>query len=419
MNPLYIDPGTGSALFSIAVGLATTVYFFSKHFWVWLKGRFARASAVSVRVSGGERARIVLHSEGARYWNVFKPVVEELERRGVEARYLSMEESDPGLSSGHSRLKPSYIGTGDAAWARMRMLEADVCLTTTPGLDVYQFKRSRGVGHYAHILHAVDDATSYRLFGLDYFDSVLLSGDYQSAAIRELEARRGLPAKALRVVGSTYLDVYAQELKTLAAGSRDGTTVLVSPSWGPSGILARHGMRLLEPLARSGLELIVRPHPQSVKSETSMLDELRASLEPYANVEWDFGRENLGSLSRADVMISDFSGIIFDYAFLFGRPVLHVAQDFDPRPYDASDVGERPWKFRTVERIGRKLDSDDFPGIAELVASVRSDPMVAAAIAEAREEAWCHRGEAGARVADFLMELSGSTGGGGRTDKRN
>ncbi len=406
MNPLYVDPGTGSALFSIAVGLATTVYFFAKHFWVWLKGRFARSPSVSVRVTGAERARIVLHSEGARYWNVFKPVVEELERRGVEARYLSMEESDPGLTAGYSKLKASYIGSGNAAWARMRVLEAQVCLTTTPGLDVYQFKRSRGVGHYAHILHAVDDATSYRLFGLDYFDSVLLSGEYQAQAIRELEAKRGLPAKELRAVGSTYLDVYASELAASRSEPRAGTTVLVSPSWGPSGLLARHGTRLLEPLARSGVGVIVRPHPQSTISEAPLLDGLRASLEPYPNVWWDFDRENLRSLSRADVMISDFSGIIFDFAFLFGRPVLYAVRDFDPRPYDASDVGGRPWKFRTVERIGRELHDDDFPRIADLIASVRCDATVSAAIAEARDEAWSHRGEAGARVADFLMERS-------------
>ncbi len=70
------------------------------------------------------------------------------------------------------------------------MLTADVCLMTTPGINVYQLKRSKGVKHYAHVLHAASDATMYRLFGIDYFDSILLSGDYQKKDIRLLEEIR-------------------------------------------------------------------------------------------------------------------------------------------------------------------------------------------------------------------------------------
>jgi hypothetical protein len=399
----YIDPGTGSMLFTIVTGFAIALYFVAKNAWIRLKTLFAgRGQRLSA--AGRPRERIVIYSEGARYWNVFLPIVEELERRGVPAAFYTSEEDDPVFAQPLSRVKPQYIGAGNAAYARLNMLEADICLMTTPGLDVYQLKRSRGVGHYAHILHAVDDATSYRLFGLDYFDSVLLSGAYQGAGIRELEAKRHLKPKELPVVGSTYLDVYASKARELQGRTDDLTTVLVSPSWGESGILRRYGMRLLIPLAESGFRVIVRPHPQSVAVEAQTLRELKASLAAYPKVEWDFSRENLASLSRADVMISDFSGIVFDYAFLFGRPVLYAKQDFDVRPYDASDVAGPTWKFRTLERIGTMLAPADFPKLAGLIASMKSDRALAGAIGEARDEAWQHRGMGGSRSVDFLME---------------
>jgi len=398
----YIDPGTGSMLFTIVTGFAIALYFVAKTTWIRIKTLFAGRGKSLTGAAGAEA--IVIYSEGKRYWNVFLPVVEEMERRGIAAAFYSSEEDDPVFLRQLSFVKPRFIGKGNLAYARLNMLEAKVCLMTTPGLDVYQLKRSKAVRHYSHILHAVDDATSYRLFSLDYFDSVLLSGEYQKSAIRELEATRKLAAKELRVVGSTYLDVYDNEKQELPEKRAGESTVLVSPSWGESGILRRYGRELLLPLAESGLRVIIRPHPQSVQSEAEVLQALQSAMKPYANVEWDFARENLASLSRADLMISDFSGIVFDYAFLFGRPLLYTKQDFDARPYDAGDVSGTSWKFDTLAKIGRELSPADFSRIGELTRSMIADGTRAAAIEYARDEAWQHRGESGSRVLDFLME---------------
>jgi hypothetical protein len=399
----YIDPGTGSMLFTIVTGFAVAAYFVVKSAWIRVKTLFAGRGAAAA-ASGGERERIVIYSEGKRYWNVFLPVVEELERRGVEAAFLTSEEDDPVFERASGSVRPQFIGSGNRAYARLNVLEAKLCLTTTPGLDVYQWKRSKAVGHYAHILHSVDDATSYRLFGLDYFDSVLLTGEYQAAGIRELEAKRGLKAKELPVVGSTYLDVYARKAGALPGRDGGATTVLVSPSWGESGLLRRYGESLLVPLAESGLRVIVRPHPQSALSEAGTLESLKAALARYPSVEWDFSRENLAALARADVMISDFSGIVFDYAFLFGRPVIYANGDFDPRPYDASDLGAPPWKFAALRKLGRELERADFPRIREVVESVREDRSLREGLDEVRDIAWQRRSESGTLAADFITE---------------
>lgn len=403
MTLLYIDPGTGSALFSIMIALASTIYFVAKYSWIRIKTMFSRGR-ISDGATAKPRERLVIYSEGKRYWNTFLPIVDELERRGVDAVFMTSEEDDPIFGQERKHIRPLFIGKGNLAYARLNMLEADICLMTTPGLDVYQLKRSKHVRHYAHILHAVDDATSYRLFGLDYFDSILLSGDYQESAIRELEAKRNLPAKQLRVVGSTYLDVYASHLKTLPPLSPGNEAILVSPSWGDSGLLKRYGTTLLLPLAESGMKIIIRPHPQSALSEATLLEDLKTVLMPYPSVEWDSARENIPALARASVMISDFSGIIFDYAFLFGRPVLYAKQNFDVRPYDASDVSGPAWKFETLGKIGKEITPEDFPRMAELVESIKADASVGAAIDVARNEAWQFRGESGVRATDFLLE---------------
>jgi hypothetical protein len=408
----YIDPGTGSMLFSALSGIVVAVYFFFKNLIVRLKSLPALLVGRKDRIDAAQGRPLVIYSEGRQYWNVFAPVLYELDRRGSIAMYYTSDPDDPGLKFESKTVATALLGKGHAAFFTLNALEAEICLTTTPGLDVYHWKRSPRVGTYVHILHAPNDATLYRLFGLDYYDVVLVNGEFQNPGIRELEAKRRLKPKQLVTVGSTYLDV----LKDKAAEKKasltpvDGLTVLVSPSWGDSGLLKKHGMALLGPLARSGLRVILRPHPQSAISEAPVLAALRVELASFANVEWDTERENLNSLARADVMISDFSGIIFDYVFLFSRPVLYTQSEFDLRPYDAADLDGPVWTFRTLPQIGRELHPGDFPRIGEVVAHVASDPGTQRAIETAKSEAWPYQGEAGRRVVDALEALSAKGG---------
>jgi CDP-glycerol glycerophosphotransferase (TagB/SpsB family) len=264
------------------------------------------------------------------------------------------------------------------------------------------------VKHYAHVLHMPSDATMYRLFGIDYFDSVLLTGDYQANDIRTLEKLRGLPEKQLPTVGCTYLDVYAEKMKQIPPEENHPFTVLVSPSWGPSALLSRYGMKLLDPLVKTGWRIIVRPHPQSKKSESAVLETLAAKYDDSANLEWDYERENIYSLAKADIMISDFSGIIFDYAFLCDKPVMYVKQGIDLRPYDADDLGENAaeelWQFKVLHEIGIELKEEFFETIGDVIKNASDSAELKEARKKAKNTAWQYQGEAGKRIAEFMIK---------------
>ncbi|MCL1932152.1 MAG: CDP-glycerol glycerophosphotransferase family protein [Treponema sp.] len=407
---LYIDPGTGSALFSILIGVAATAYFLGRALFIKLKVVF---SGGRVSTFSTVENPYVIYNEGSQYSNVFKSVLDEFEARGINMLYLSSDKSDPLLNETHRFVRKEFIGEENKAFLRLNMLKANVVLMTTPGLDVYQLKRSKGVRHYAHVLHAPSDAVMYRLFGIDYFDSILLTGDYQANDIRVLEQKRSLNAKTLITVGCTYLDVFAEKIKQIPKEENRPFTVLVSPSWGPSAILSRFGEKLLEPLIKTGFRIIVRPHPQSKKSETGILEKLEIKYKASANLIWDYERENIYSLAKSDVMISDFSGIIFDYVFLFDKPVLYVMQGFDLRPYDADDLGEdaaeKLWQFKVLKEIGIPLKEEDFASIDDIIKNASDSGELRQARQKARDTAWQYRGEAGKRITDYLLSIGGET----------
>lgn len=399
---LYIDPGTGSMLFSILIGAAATLFFVAKAAWIKLKILLSGKKDCSGIVDASYKT-YVIYNEGNQYWNVFKPVADEFEKRKIPLMYYTSSKTDPIFDQKYEFVTSEYIGEGNTAFAKLNMLSAGFVLMTTPGLQVYQLKRSKNVKHYSHVLHMPNDATTYRLFGLDYFDSVLLTGDYQKDDIRTLEKNRGINSKDLVTVGCSYLDVLSEKINSIPAEENHVFTVLVSPSWGEVGVLKRFGEKLLDPLAATGWKIIVRPHPQSKKSEADMLKRLEERYKDYANVEWDYNRDNIYSMKKADIMISDFSGIVFDYTFLCNKPVMYVNTDMDLRPYDAYDLNKQLWQFSVLEKMGIKLEEKDFANIKEVIQNASDSPELAEQRKIAKETAWMNIGKAGEKIADYMI----------------
>jgi CDP-glycerol glycerophosphotransferase (TagB/SpsB family) len=242
------------------------------------------------------------------------------------------------------------------------------------------------------------------MFGLDYFDAVLLTGEYQAKDIRFLEQLRGLTEKKLVTVGCPYLDFFAEKISQIPKEENHQFTLLLSPSWGPSALLSRYGEKLLDPLSETGWRIIVRPHPQSRRSEKSMLESLEKRYKDIKNIEWDYDKDNIYSLVKADIMISDFSGIIYDFIFLRDKPVIYVNQDFDLRPYDAGDLDHELWQFTIIREIGIELREEHFNNIKELISGLAGKDDLRAARKKAKDTAWQYRGEAAKRTVDYMID---------------
>lgn len=401
-NFLYIDPGTGSMLFSVLIGAAATLFFLARALILKLKVLIS-GKKDGIQLDSSFK-KFVIYNEGKQYWNTFMPVVQEFENRGIELTYYTSAKDDPVFETSWKHVKAEFIGEGNSAFAKLNMLSAGFVLMTTPGLQVYQLKRSKNVMHYSHVLHMPNDATTYRLFGLDFFDSVLLSGDYQAADLRTLEEMRGINRKDLITVGCPYLDVYKKNIEEIPDEENHPFTVLVSPSWGDVGILKKYGEKLLDPLSRTGWRIIVRPHPQSKKSESEMLERLEERYKDNNNIIWDYERQNIFSLKKADIMISDFSGIIFDYTFLCDKPVMYVAGNMDLRPYDAYDLNKKLWQYEVLEKFGTELNENQFENIKEVIQSMSDSKELAEQRRIAKETAWMHQGNAGKNIADYMIK---------------
>jgi len=209
---LYIDPGTGSMLFAILIGIIGTLRYLLKNWIVQLRFFINGGKKVD---TNADKIPFVIFSDDKRYWNIFEPVCREFDERGIDIAYMTASPDDPVLDNHYEHVKAQFIGTGNKAFSKMNFLNASIVLSTTPGLDVYQWKRSKDVQYYVHILHAATEVAGYRMFGIDYYDAVLLSGDYQERDIRNLEKIRNLPRKELVMAGIPYMDVMSARFASM------------------------------------------------------------------------------------------------------------------------------------------------------------------------------------------------------------
>ena len=399
----YIDPGTGSLLFSALFGIIGTLFFLSKALLIKLK-TFSFADKINKK-ENISKAKIIIYGEDKRYYNVFKPIIEELINLEIPTIYYSSSEDDKIFEIKSDFLKSEFIGTGNKAYAKLNFIEADICLMTTPNLDVFQLKRSKGVKKYVHITHSSAETSTYCLYSLDFFDAVFLNGEHQIRDIRELENKRNTIIKDLYVVGNPYLDELSKMKETIIKENNNKKTILIAPSWGMNCLFRRFGEKLLDNVVNSDYNIIIRPHPQSLISDKDIIDKFQNRYKDKNNVEWDFNRVNIYSLSKADIMISDFSGVIFDYAFLFEKPVIIPSFTFDKRGTDAIEIDEEVWTFETIPKISFKLDENNFSNISQIIEDSINNETLKNNILKAKEEAYMYEGQASKRAAQFLNDM--------------
>ena len=102
---LYIDPGTGSMLFTILIGvIGASIYSLRM---LIIKLRF--------KLSGGkveaniQKVPLAIYSDDKRYWSIFEPICREMDKRGKEIYYITASPDDPALTCDLKNVKAECI----------------------------------------------------------------------------------------------------------------------------------------------------------------------------------------------------------------------------------------------------------------------------------------------------------------------
>ena len=178
---------------------------------------------------------------------------------------------------------------------------------------------------------------------------------------------------------------------------------MLAPSWGKSAILSLYGSKIIEKLLETGYHITIRPHPQSFESEKELMDKLMAEFPNSNQLEWNRDSDNFEVLKRSDIMISDFSGVIFDFALIFEKPIIYTKPNIDTSPYDIWWLKKDFWTVSTLPKIGNELTTENFDNLKSIIDSCLNNSKFFDNLKTIKDETWEHFGEGAKRTSDYIM----------------
>jgi len=399
----YIDPMSGSTILYVLFALLATLFYSLIGVFYRFKNMLAGRGFSSQKSFDG--VDIVFFSEGKQYWNVYLPIIKALEKRNIPCAFVTADPSDSALEYKSEQMQVKALGSMNSAIAFMNQIQSPLVITTTPQLDIFTLKRSKKVKHYAHILHSPTDIHTYRQFAFDYFDSVFCSGPYHISNIRKIEQKRQTSPKHLLKTGITYYDVMKQDIN----GKKDPSenelpTILIAPTWKPYSILNRFGVSFFQSLYSEDYNIIFRPHPHSFVAYPELVREVMDSFGDKENFSLDRNPSGSQSMNRSSMMISDLSGVIFDYIFLYEKPVMLMETQMDSDGMEAYDLDRELWDVNLCRKAGKIIREEDIPELSSHIKRMISNPQTEN-IEKIRNEAIYNFGNAGETAADQLLEI--------------
>ena len=103
------------------------------------------------------------------------------------------------------------------------------------------------------------------------------------------------------------------------------------------------------------------------------------------------------------MLISDFSGVIFDFALVFDKPIIYTDTNFDKSPYDIDWLDEDLWELQILSKLGNKLTEENFSSLQKLILESIESLDLQKSRLSIRDEAWANRGRAASSVVDYLI----------------
>lgn len=270
-----------------------------------------------------DRHPVIFYAESRYYYPYFKQLLEDvLSTSDLTVLYITSDADDPLLSKQSPRLRVVYIKT--FLLYVFPRLKCGVMVMTMPDLGYYGYKRSPQVGCYAYVFHAaVSVHQQYSEKAFFNYDAMLAVHTNHIEELNNLQSRYNLPAKNIIEYGYPLLDdIEKQYTGYTSVGAR--RKILVAPSWFDQCIFETCIEELVRYLSELPYDIIIRSHPEYIRRRRSRYEVLKTKCARYSNIRFDHNAALSESLVEADLLITDRSGIAFEYAFGTYRPVLFI-----------------------------------------------------------------------------------------------
>ena len=315
--------------------------------------------------------KLVFYSESNGFFKYYEGIINYiLKHTNIVIHYITSDYNDNifKLEKENDRIKAYYIEEKKLITLMMKM-DADVVVMTMPDIETYHIKRSyvRRDIHYVYIPHGQGSSNlTLRKEATFHYDTVFVTGKHQKEEELAFNKKYNLKITIFEH-GYPLLDSMIETYEKNKKPENKVKTVLIAPSWQKDNIVDLCLEEILDNIKGEDYKVIVRPHPQHVRHKKEYFEQMKKQYENDKNIEiqTDFSKTN--TVFDADLLITDWSDIGFEYAFTTKKPVLYIDTPMKVMNPDYKDLDIVPINIWARDKIGKSLKVDELDKIDKTI----------------------------------------------------
>lgn len=328
--------------------------------------------------SNRQARTLVFYSEKGIYLRYYEGLIQEiLNKSDLEISYLTADIDDPIYQYDNNRVKPFFIRNFEASL--FPKLDSKVVVMTLPDLNRFYIKKTTNPNvNHIYVFHAIGSThLQYNFGAFDHYDTIYCVGPHQEKEIRKTEALYGLNQKQLVEYGYPYLEQVYQEhqnfLKKKPLVDNTKKKILIAPTWGKNCLLETCINQLISVLQKTDYEIYIRPHPEFVKRRGKIVSRIKKQVKNIANFHLELDLVSGINVHNADILITDWSGIAFEFAFGTERPVLFINTPLKIDNPKYQELGIEPLEVFVRNKIGLAVNFDQIDQVEQILTSFSAD----------------------------------------------
>ena len=298
-----------------------------------------------------------------------------LEQSDIVIHYLTNDPDDAIFEQKNKKLIP-YYASENRTISLMLKLDADIVVTTVPGMQNDHIKRSvaREDIEYIFIPHGLAGGVlTSKEDAFDHFDTFFCIDPTQTTYLRQREAMAGLKKKNLIKVGYGVYDQLIISCADISHIVNEKPRILIAPSRQDDNIMELCIDDIFSSLLGKGYNIIVRPHPQFTRMFPERIEAIAERYKQYIdNGELVLETEILGnkSIFTSDVLITDWSNIAYEFSYCRKKPSIFINTPIKVMNPNYKKYGVEVLMITLRDMIGVSVDVNDVKYISSTVAEL-------------------------------------------------
>ena len=351
---------------------------------------------------------IVFYAENKASMNHFKLLISELtEKMNLSICYMTSVKDDPLLKNKNEKIKSFYIGDGIARTKFFLNLTAKILIMDMPDLDIFHIKRSKVYPvHYIYIFHSMFSIHSYlREHAIDNYDTIFCVGKHHENEIKETEKFYKLKEKKLVQYGYGRLDTLLKEKEIFQKTELNPKLILITPSYGKNNLLEICGIEIIEFLLQSNFKVVLRPHFKILRDSADLINLIENKFSNNPNFILEKGVIPTNLFHNSICLISDWSGISFEYAFTFERPAIFIDVPKKILNPNSNNLTNQPIEISLRNQIGYVISPNNLESLTDILNKIEDNDLYSKKIQEIRSQTVYNIGESAKIGTNYIVKL--------------